>query len=80
MKRMIIASSSAATQSKDVDGYLRQAVHNIASFLYDNAPLSDEDPRADYFVENISTDSEVLEARDALLTKIMDAYDRQMRR
>ena len=79
MKRMIKASSSA-TQSKDVDRYLRQAVRNIANFLYDNAPLVNDDPRADYFVENISTDSEVLEARDAILTKIMDAYDRQMRR
>lgn len=78
MKRYI-QSSYSSSAAKDIDGYLRQAVRNIANFLYDNTDLSEDDPRSDYFVDNISTDSEVLEARDILLSKLMDAYNRQMK-
>ena len=79
MKRMIKASIDNS-QLKDIERYLRTAVRNIANYAYDNAHLSDDDPRADYFVENICEDSTVLEARDHLQSALLKAIENQKRR
>lgn len=79
MKRMIKASVDNS-QLKDIESYLRIAVRNVANYAYDNANLSDDDPRADYFVENICEDSAVLEARDHLQSALLKAIENQKRR
>ena len=47
--------------------------------MYNIAPLSDDDPRSDYFVENICEDDDVLQASEQLVRALEKARDRQMR-
>ncbi len=78
MKRFVKSSHNPGSDPT-VDRYMKQAVRNIANYIYNNVDLGEDDPRADYFVENIINDSEVEKARAELLEKIYDAVDRQMR-
>ena len=75
MKRIIHASE----KYDEIDKYLRSCVRNIANYAYNNAHLREDDPRADYYVENICEDSDVMRAKDALNTAIHAAIDRQQR-
>ena len=80
MKRMIKAS----TYTQDLDAmltkYLARVVHELASIAYENAPISTEDFRNDYFPENIWDDSDVKKAAKLLKDAVVEAADRQMRR
>lgn len=78
MKRYVKATTSDEIIKLEV--ILRKAVREAASYLYNTAPLGDDDPRADYFADNIFKDSDVLEARDHLQSALLKAYDRQMKR
>ena len=82
MKRYIKADENFLRVVDDsyVGKYLNQVVRNIANYAYNNAPLSDEDPRADYFVENICEDSEVKKYKYLLKDALLDAVDHQLRR
>lgn len=81
MKRYVSANENYVTVADDryIGKYINQIVRNIANYAYNNAPLMNDDPRADYFVENICEDSEVERCKYLLKDAIMDAIDRQLR-
>lgn len=81
MKRYVSASSNyvSVVDESYVGKYINQVVRNIANYAYNNAPLFDDDPRSDYFVENICEDSEVEKFKYLLRDAIMNAVDRQLR-
>lgn len=78
MKRVIQASREISHD--DIRRYLDTCVRNIANYAYNNANLSDDDPRCDYFVENIVEDSEVISKKAELLAAIESVTQSQMRR
>ena len=81
MKRYVSADENynLVVDDRYIGKYLNQIVRNIANYAYNNAPLMNDDPRADYFVENICEDSEVEKCKYLLKDAIMDAIDRQLR-
>lgn len=81
MKRYVSADENynLVVDDRYIGKYLNQIVRNIANYAYNNAPLYDDDPRSDYFVENICEDSEVEKCKYLLKDAIMDAIDRQLR-
>ena len=71
---------TASSDMVDVKRYLDQAVRNIANYKYNNCSLSLDDPRCDYFVENIVEDSTVASKKQELLDAIDSAVESIMRR
>lgn len=76
MKRYIRASSF----TDDVENYIQQAVRNIANYYYDHADLAEDDPRADYFVENLVNHSKVQDACRAMAKAFNIAVQDEMRK
>ena len=71
---------NSSKQYDEIEKYLERCIRNVADYAYNHATLRDDDPRADYYVENICEDSEVVAAREQLNKALHDSVDRQNRR
>ena len=82
MKRVIHASVDRAFDSEFEDLLnmkISGLVNDLATDIYAQAPLEDEDDRAESFVAILESDDEVLDAEYHLLKALRNAYRRQMR-
>lgn len=82
MKRYIRASVDRAFDSKLedlLDMKISGLVNDLATDIYAQAPLEEEDDRAESFVAILESDDEVLDAEYHLLKALRNAYRRQMR-
>lgn len=80
MKKMIRASSYSQLE-RTINRLLSKVVRDVANHIYDTTNFNgDDDPRMDYFVENIVEDDDVQATLGMLKKKLLDAADRQMRR
>lgn len=75
MKKMIKAS----TTTNNITRYINQAIRNVANYAFDNAPFDLDDPRNDYYVENIVEDIDVQTAKTALVNALETAIERNNR-
>ncbi len=79
MKRYVRASQYVSDELEYKSlGLIGGAVNDIVNNIYNEAILDPEDPRADYFVSNISSDDEVTDAIQMLMDAIKNATKRQM--
>lgn len=78
MKRYVKSSYNFGIEH-EVDSRMRKSLRELVDYIYDNSSLGIDDPRSDYFVENILNDSIVRKHRILLQNAIFDAVDRQMR-
>lgn len=82
MKRYIRAAHYLQDAQFELQCYkkLADTVYDIANDAYSRlTSLSDDDPRADYFVSNVATSSKVEDAISHLIDSIQSAVDNQMR-
>ena len=77
MKRYI--HSAPSSFSEDVESYVQQAARNIANYYYDHADLAENDPRSDYFVDNLINHTIVQNACKAMVQAFHIAVQDQMR-
>ena len=80
MKRYIYASYMNGDLVFNAEKKIGGAVEDIINDIYSSVNLSEDDPRADYFVANILTDDEVTDAMQDLVEAIKRSTDRQMMR
>lgn len=75
MKKMIKAS----TTTNNITRYINQAIRNVANYAFDTAPFNLDDPRNDYYVENIVEDIDVQTAKTVLVNALETAIERNNR-
>ena len=80
MKKYIRSSYISEDQKFEAFKKLGGAVEAVANDVYNAVPLLEDDPRSDYFVANIISDDDVVDALQDLMEAIETAVDRQMRR
>lgn len=79
MKRYIRASQYVSDELEYKSlGLIGGTVNDVVNNIYSEAILDPEDPRADYFVSNITSDNEVADAIQTLMDAIKNATKRQM--
>ena len=72
MKKMIKASIT----NNDITRTINLAILDVANDAFNNVSFSLEDPRNDYFVENITQDASVQRARKDLINALNAAINR----
>ena len=80
MKKYVRSSYISEDQKFEYFKKLGGAVEAVANDIYNVMPLLEDDPRSDYFVANIISDEDVIDALQDLMKAIETAVDRQMRR
>ena len=72
MKKMIKASVT----NNDITRTINLAILDVANDAFNNVSFDLEDPRNDYFVENITQDADVQRARKDLINALTAAINR----
>ncbi len=74
MRKSYVKASS--TVKDDIDKYLNAAIRNVANYAYDISSWIDDDPRSDYFIENVCGDLDVKKAKEGLYEALLVAINR----
>lgn len=69
----------ASTTDNNITMYINQAIRNVANYAFDNVTFDLDDPRNDYYVENIVEDSDVQHSKAALIDALETAIERNSR-